>query len=181
MRSLSEALKRASEVTGRLLAWLMVPMVLGTFLIVILRYVLDLGWIWMQEGTVWVHAAVFMVAAAYTLKRNEHVRVDVLYRGMSARRKACVDLAGTVLFLIPVAVFLIVTSWDYVAVSWQIREGSREAGGLPYPSVSILKSLIPFTAALLILQGIANVIDNVLTLAAGPSNDGAEKRTAAGV
>jgi len=86
-----------------------------------------------------------------------------------------------VLFLIPVAVFLIVTSWDYVAVSWQIREGSREAGGLPYPSVSILKSLIPFTAALLILQGIANVIDNVLTLAAGPSNDGADKRTAAGV
>jgi TRAP-type mannitol/chloroaromatic compound transport system permease small subunit len=180
MRSLSGALRRLSELTGRLLAWLMIPMVLGTFLIVIFRYALDLGWIWMQEGTVWVHAAVFMVAAAYTLNRNEHVRVDVFYRGMSVRRKACVDLAGAVLFLIPVAMFLVITSWDYVAVSWQIREGSREAGGLPYPFTSILKSFIPLTAVLLILQGIANVIDNVLTLAAGPSIEGAEKRTAAG-
>jgi len=174
MQSLSARLKGFSELTGRLIAWLMVPMVAGTFLVVLLRYAFDLGWIWMQEGTVWVHAAVFMLAAAYTLNRDEHVRVDIFYRGMSLKRRACVDLAGTLLFLIPMAAFLLVISWDYAAVSWQIREGSREAGGLPYPSMSLLKSLIPLTAGLLIVQGVATLLDALLALAKrGPAAGGA--------
>jgi len=164
MQSLSRKLKSFSELTGRLVAWLVLPMVAGTFLIVVLRYAFDLGWIWMQEGAVWLHAAVFMLAAAYTLNRDEHVRVDIIYRGMTARRRAAVDLAGAVLFLVPTAVFLLMTSWDYVAVSWQIREGSREAGGLPYPAVSLLKSVIPLTAILLLLQALAAAADDVLTL-----------------
>lgn len=161
---LSAKLKAFSEWTGKLIAWLTVPMVLGTFVIVVLRYAFDLGWIWMQEGVVWLHAAVFMLAAAYTLKRDEHVRVDIFYRDLAPNRKALVDLAGTFLFLFPVAGFLIATSWDYVVVSWSIHEGSREAGGLPYPFVPVLKSLIPLTAVLLIIQGVANCIDDLATL-----------------
>ena len=88
MQSLSAALKGFSELTGRLIAWLTVPMVAGTFLIVLLRYAFDLGWIWMQESMVWLHAAVFMLAAAYTLNRDEHVRVDIFYRRMRPRRRA---------------------------------------------------------------------------------------------
>lgn len=164
MRHISAGLKAFSEATGRLTAWLLFPMVTGTFVIVVLRYAFDLGWIWMQESIVWMHAASFMLAAAYTLNRDEHVRVDVFYRGMSARRRAIVDLFGTLLFLLPVSVFLLATSWDYVAVSWQIGEGSREAGGLSYPMVPLLKSVIPLTAAMLILQGIATVIDKFLML-----------------
>lgn len=164
MQGLSAGLKAVSDLIGRLIAWLLLPMAAGTFVIVVLRYAFDLGWIWMQESIVWMHATAFMLAAAYTLNRDEHVRVDVFYRAMSPRRRALVDLAGTLLFLLPMTVFLLVTSWDYVSVSWQIREGSREAGGLPYPMVPLLKSMIPATSVLLILQGIAAVIDNVQVL-----------------
>lgn len=164
MQHLSAGLKALSELIGRLTAWLLLPMVVGTFVIVVLRYAFDLGWIWMQESIVWMHAAAFMLAAAYTLNRDEHVRVDVFYRDMAPRGRALVDLLGTLLFLLPMAAFLLFTSWDYVSVSWQIREGSREAGGLPYPMVPLLKTMIPITAGLLMLQGIATVIDGALAL-----------------
>jgi TRAP-type mannitol/chloroaromatic compound transport system permease small subunit len=164
MQFLSAKLKAFSELSGRLTAWLMLPMVIGTFVVVVLRYAFDLGWIWMQESVVWMHAAVFMLAAAYTLNRDEHVRVDIFYREMSPRRRAVVDLVGTLMFLLPMSIFLFVTSWDYVSVSWQIEESSREAGGLPYPFVSLLKSLIPLTAVMLILQGLAACLDNLLVL-----------------
>lgn len=166
LRAPSEALQRISEGTGKLIAWLTLPMVAGTFVIVVLRYAFDLGWIWMQEAIVWIHAAVFMLASAYTLKRDEHVRVDIFYRRLAPRGKALVDLLGICLFLLPVSLFVLAVSWDYVAVSWAIREGSREAGGLPYPAVPLLKSVIVVTAVLLAVEGIAELARNVLVLLA---------------
>ena len=164
MLRVREALERFSELTGSAVAWLTILMVLGTFVIVVLRYGFDLGWIAMQESITWMHAAVFMLGTAYTLKRDEHVRVDIFYRGMSVRYRAAVNLAGTAVFLLPMTVFLAISSWDYVWTSWVIREASREAGGLPYPFVPLLKSLIPATAALLSLQGVANLIGSVMVL-----------------
>ena len=164
MQRLKANLERISELTGAAMAWLTVLMVLGTFVIVVLRYVFDLGWIAMQESIVWMHAAVFMLGASYTLKHNEHVRVDIFYRRTTAERRAWVNVAGTVVFLLPLAGFVAVTSCDYVSTSWAIREASREAGGLPYPFVPIMKSLIPATAVLLMLQGIADLIGAVLVL-----------------
>lgn len=158
MHAIGRALRAVSELTGRLVAWLTLPMVLGTLAVVVLRYQFDVGWIWMQEGVTWLHAVTFMLASAYTLNRDEHVRVDVFYRSMSPRGRAITDLAGTLVFLLPVCVFILVVSIDYVLVSWAIREGSREAGGLPYPFVPVLKTMIPVTAGLLLLQGVANAI-----------------------
>jgi TRAP-type mannitol/chloroaromatic compound transport system permease small subunit len=157
----SASLKRFSELTGNAVAWAMVPMVAVQFVIVALRYLFDIGWIWMQEGVLWLHAAVFMLAAAYTLNRDDHVRVDIFYRKLSQRGRAWVDILGTLMLLLPMVIFLIVVSWDYVVVSWAIHEGSREAGGLPYPFVPMLKSLIPFTAFLLLLQGLADLLNNL--------------------
>lgn len=139
----------------------MLPMVAIQFIVVVLRYQFDLGWIWMQESVVWMHAAVFMLAAAYTLQHDEHVRVDIFYRELSRRRRAWVDIAGTLLFLLPMMVFLIIVGWDYAAESWRNSEGSREAGGLPYPFMPLLKSVIPVTAGLLAVQGVANVLRDV--------------------
>ncbi|MEE8542597.1 MAG: TRAP transporter small permease subunit [Gammaproteobacteria bacterium] len=164
MFKIRRALEDFSELTGTVIAWLTIMMVLVTFTIVVLRYAFSLGWISMQESVTWMHAAVFMLGAAYTLKRDEHVRVDIFYRTMSARGQAVVDLLGTLIFLLPMAVFLAVSSWDYVSTSWHIREASREVGGLPYPFVPILKSLIPATAGMLILQGIANLLGAILIL-----------------
>ena len=164
MQRLKSILERIGELTGSVMAWLTVLMVLGTFVIVVLRYVFDLGWIAMQESIVWMHAAVFMLGASYTLKHNEHVRVDIFYRRTTAERRAWVDVIGTVVFLLPLAGFVAVTSWDYVSTSWAIREASREAGGLPYPFVPIMKSPIPATAVLLMLQGVADLIGAVMVL-----------------
>lgn len=164
LRWMSRALQRISEATGRAIAWLTLPMVVGTFVIVVLRYAFDVGYIWMQEGVVWLHAAVFMLAAAYTLKQDEHVRVDIFYRRMSPKRRALVDVLGITLFLLPMSVFILSVSWDYVSVSWQIREGSREAGGLPYPFMPLLKSTIPVTSVLLVIEGAAGLIQRALVL-----------------
>jgi TRAP-type mannitol/chloroaromatic compound transport system permease small subunit len=150
---LATALDAVAERTGRLISWLTLAMVMATVAVVVLRYAFDLGLIWLQESVNWMHSVVFLLGAAYTLKADEHVRVDIFYRGMSERRRALVDLAGTVLFLLPMCAFLLVESWQYVSVSWRIGERSREAGGLPM--LYLLKAVIPLMAVLLALQGIS--------------------------
>lgn len=149
---------------GRAVAWLALLMVLLMCTVVMLRYVFGLGWIWMQESITWLHAAAFMLAAAWTLQRDEHVRVDILYRGMSHRRQALVRIIGTLVFLVPVCIFLLVQSLDYVHDAWRFREQSRESGGLPYPFTPLLKSVIPLTAALLLLQGLALSVRDLASL-----------------
>jgi TRAP-type mannitol/chloroaromatic compound transport system permease small subunit len=144
-------LSRIIALVGSAVSWLTLAMVLVTFFVVICRYVFNLGWIWLQDSIVYLHACVFMLAAAWTLQRDEHVRVDIFYRDKSPKHKALVNLLGTAVFLLPFCIFLIYTSWSYVATSWAIQEGSREASGLPW--VYQLKSLIIIMPGLLIVQG----------------------------
>lgn len=145
-----------SDWTGRLLSWLILFMVVVTFVIVVLRYGFDLGWIALQESVLWMHGMVLMLGGAYTLRHEAHVRVDVFYRLFSARTQAMVDIAGTVLLLLPVCTFMLWSSWGYVADSWALAEQSREAGGLP--ALYLLKTVIPVTAVLLALEGVALAI-----------------------
>lgn len=144
-----------SVAVGRAVSWLTLVMVVVTFVIVVLRYVFDSGLIWLQESVTWMHAIVFMLGAGYTLQREEHVRVDVFYRNMSPRQRGWVNLLGTLLFVFPLCVFFIVASADYVAASWAIGEVSRDAGGLPYPFVPLLKTALIVMPALVLLQGIS--------------------------
>ncbi len=139
-------------------------MVLVTCVVVILRYVFDLGFIWLQESVTWMHAVVFMLGAAYALQRDEHVRVDVFYREFNLRRRAIVDIAGVLVFLLPLCLYLGWSAWDFVAASWKIREASRESGGLPYPMVPLLKSVLILMPALLTLQGIALLLRSIAVL-----------------
>jgi TRAP-type mannitol/chloroaromatic compound transport system permease small subunit len=130
-------------------------MVLVTFVVVVLRYIFDAGLIWLQESVVWMHGFVFMVGAAYTLQQEEHVRVDIFYREMSPKRRAWVDLIGVTVFLLPLCALLGWKAFDYVAVSWQLQEASRESGGLPYPLIPLLKSILVVMPITVGLQGIA--------------------------
>ena len=143
--------------SGKAIAWLTVVMVLLTFTIVILRYGFNLGWIWLQESVTYLHVAVFTIAAAWTLQQDGHVRVDIFYSKMSAQKQALVDLVGTLLFLIPFCLFIIIIAWSYVSNSWGLMESSREAGGLPL--LFLLKSLIIVMPALLLGQAFLNVTD----------------------
>lgn len=146
---------RFSDATGKLTAWLTLLMVIATVVVVVLRYVFDVGLIWLQESIIWMHATVFMVGAGYTLLHEEHVRVDVFYRSMSPRRKAWVDLFGVLFFLLPLCVFLAVKSYDFAWTSWAMHEASRESGGLPYPLLPIIKSVLVIMPVTVGLQGLS--------------------------
>ena len=140
---------------GRAVAWLTLMMTLLTFGIVVLRYGFNQGWIWLQESVTYLHAIVFMVAAAWAFQTDDHVRVDIFYRAHSPRYRDTVNLAGTLLFLVPFSLFLLAIGWDYVAASWSTHEVSREAGGLPL--VWLHKSLILVLPTLLLLQSYVTV------------------------
>lgn len=144
---------RISTVLGKAASWLTLFMVFITFVVVVMRYVFDAGLIWLQESVTWMHAVVFMLGAAYTLQAEEHVRVDVFYRTMSAKRRAWVDALGVVLFIWPLCVFLAWKSFDFVTASWGLRETSRESGGLPYPMVPLLKTVLLVMPVAVALQG----------------------------
>jgi TRAP-type mannitol/chloroaromatic compound transport system permease small subunit len=135
---------------GRVVSWLTLAFTLLTFVIVVLRYGFNQGWIWMQESVTYLHAVVFMVAAAWAFQTDDHVRVDIFYRDRSERYRTWVNLVGTLVLLVPFSVFTLWVSWDYVAASWATREGSMEAGGLPL--VWALKTVILVMPALLLLQ-----------------------------
>ena len=158
------AIDRFSALTGRITAWLALLMVRVTGVVVVLRYVFDMGFIWLQESVTWMHAVVFMLGAAYALQRDEHVRVDVFYREFDARRRAIVDILGVLLFLLPLCIYIGWSAWDFVAASWRIREASRESGGLPYPLVPLLKSVLIVMPAMLALQGTALFLRSVSVL-----------------
>jgi len=146
-------------------------MTLLTFGVVLLRYGFNLGWIWMQESITYLHATIFMVAAAWTFQADDHVRVDIFYRDRSPRYRNLVNLAGTLLFLVPFSIFLLVIAWDYVAVSWASHEGSREAGGLPL--VWLLKSLMLVMPVLLLLQSGSTAVGCIRALRGTPPAAGA--------
>lgn len=163
---LVRTLDTLSEWTGRIIAWLALAMVLLVFGIVVLRYGFEIGSIAAQEAALFMHALLFLLCAAYTLKHDGHVRVDIFYRSLSPQRQAWVDLLGTLFLLMPVCTFIAWSSWDYVASAWELQEGSRETGGLP--GVYLLKSAIPLMAVLMLLQGLAQLARALLIIRGQP-------------
>ncbi len=160
LQPLATLIDRTITGIGRSSAWLTLAMVLVTALIVVMRYLFRTGSISLQESVIYINAMIFMLGAAYTLKEQGHVRVDIFYRKLGDRGQALIDLAGYLLFLFPSMLFIIYISWDYVAISWQIREGSAETSGLPY--VFLLKSSIIVLPLLLLLQGISELCKSLL-------------------
>jgi len=157
-----QAINGFNELVGRCISWLTLTMVLVTFTIVCLRYLFDLSWVGLQESIIYMHSLVFLLGAAYTLKHNGHVRVDIVYQRCTPRVKAWIDFFGTLLLLLPVVGFIFWSSWEYVLDSWKISEESRNSGGLPI--VYLLKSCLLLMSALLALQGIAILLEKIVYL-----------------
>ena len=160
---LADTIDVVNDAIGRWIAWLSVAMVIGQFILVVLRYTFGIGSILGQEAVLFAHGTLFMVAAAYALRHDAHVRVDVFYRRAGPRTKALVDLIGAILLLLPVCIVLWLVAWPYVTASWAILEGSRETSGLP--AVFLQKSMILVFAGLLGVQGLSLVLRNLLRLA----------------
>jgi TRAP-type mannitol/chloroaromatic compound transport system permease small subunit len=159
---------------GRTTAWLTAGCVVTCFAVVVLRYGFNLGFPWLQELYVWQHAAVFMAGAGYTMLHRGHVNVDVLHGRLGARRRAWIDIVGTLVFLFPWLAVIAVTSAPFVLSSWSIREGSSTAGGMP--AVYLLKSLLWVFCVVLFLQGLALIMRRGLFLAGHAIGDHDEDR-----
>ena len=133
----------------------MIAMTLITTGVVIARYVFGGSSVAWQESIIYLHAAIFLFGASAALQSGGHVRVDIFYRRMSPRNQAWVDCFGTIVLLLPLCGFLLFGSLHFVSASWDIREVSIDAGGLPY--IYLLKTFIPVSAACLGLQGLAEL------------------------
>ncbi|MEQ8285377.1 TRAP transporter small permease subunit [Thalassospira sp.] len=157
------AIDSLNDWIGRGVAWLVIPMVVITFLVATLRYGFAVGWVSMQESYMWLYGIMFMVGAGYTLLHGGHVRVDVIYRPASARYKAWVDLFGSLFLLMPVVIMILMYSYPYVVTSWHRLEGSHETGGLP--GLFLYKSVILVFCVLMLLQGMSLAARSVLVLA----------------
>ena len=155
-------LELINERVGRAVSWLMIGVVLVTFSVAILRYVFNMGWVWMQESYVWMHATIFLVASGYTLLHDGHVRIDIFYREASSRYKAWVNLWGTLLLLVPTIGVIYWVTLPYVLLSWHRFEQSREAGGMK--GLFIFKTTMIVFVVLLALQCLVMLLRSVLVL-----------------
>lgn len=160
LAALADRIDALNERVGRFASWLVLAVVLLGAWNAVARYVtryteLNLSGNAFLELQWYLFSAIFLLGGAYTLKRDEHVRVDVLHAALHPRRRAKIDLAGTLIFLIPFCVFVLWTSWTPVVNAWRILERSPDPGGLPrYP----VKALIPLGFVLLLLQAVALLI-----------------------
>ena len=162
MKNLSSFLNIVNRYAGYLCAFLVVLMVANVFLVVILRYLFGISFIWMQETYVWMHAYIFMVGAGFTYLNDDHVRIDIIYRNSSKLYKAIVDLVGNIFLLLPFLYIIWSYSFPFVLKSWQMNEVSREAGGLTM--IYLLKLAILIFAFLLFIQVVSKIINNFLNL-----------------
>jgi TRAP-type mannitol/chloroaromatic compound transport system permease small subunit len=159
MRRFAAAIDRLTGGTGRLVSWLTLAMVLVGAFNAVARYLgRSIGWSLASNGWLelqwYLFSLVFLLAAAWGLATDAHVRVDVVYSRLSDRGRAWIDLLGSLLLLLPFCVFVLVVSWPAVRASWQVREVSSDPGGLTrYP----LKAMILVAFVLLALQGLAEV------------------------
>ena len=168
LKEIAAAIENFNEWVGRIAAWLASLMVLCTIFIVIAQGFFRKAAFYhpysrlFDELVIYMFSALFMFGIAYTLKHDDHVRVDIFYRRFSEKNKALVNLLGTLLFLFPVCGIIFYYSFDWVADSWRDLEGSKDPGGIDF--VFGLRSLVIIMPVLVALQGIAMVINNLLIL-----------------
>lgn len=170
LAAFARAVDALSDALGRLTAWLLAPMALIAFAVVVLRYAFEVGFPWLSEAFVWLNGAIVMLSAAYVLKEDKHVRVDLFYRNMSPRGRAWIDLGGVWLLLMPTVGTLAWLSWPIVQRSWRMAERSATPDGLTF--MYLVKATVIAFCVLTALQGLAISIRCLMTLSGRtPRND----------
>lgn len=168
LRQLAAFIDKLSTWAGRLVAWLVLCLVLLVCYDVGMRYLFQSGSVALQELEWHLFALIFLLGAASTLKNDGHVRVDVFYQSkwFSPQARIWINLLGNLAFLLPFCLIIITASWPFVRNAFLQNEGSPDPGGLPYRY--LLKAVIPLAFSLLALQGIADIIRNLLELRKNP-------------
>jgi len=150
---------------GKTFSWLIILLMLVVCVEVVKRYALNAPTAWIFDATTMIYGALFMLAGAYTLAQDGHVRGDFLYGSMRPRTQAALDLSLYLLFFIPGIAALIYAGWEFAMDAWAIREHSSvTAEG---PPIYHFKTVIPIAGALVMLQGIAEIIRCIVCLKTG--------------
>ncbi len=160
--SLARGIDRFNGWIGLVCTWMMVPVVLLSTAVVVLRYAFGTGYPWLNESSVWLHGAIVLVAAAYVLSIEKHVRVDVFYRDASYRYKSLVNIVGILVFVAPFIYILYTHALPMAERSWRIREASPTPNGLPF--MYAIKILIPVFCVLIAVQALSLLIKSVAVL-----------------
>ena len=135
---------------------LLLTMIMMIFISVICRFFFNVNFIALQELIMYFHATIFMFGISYALKKDAHVKIDIIYNILPKKIKTYISIASILLFILPMSIFLIYISIGMTIQSWSIFEGSSEAGGLDL--VFILKTIIPLTGILILLQSISQLL-----------------------
>ncbi len=159
---ISSLFDKINEVIGKNISWFIILMVIVQLAIVMSRYIYGIGFLKLQELLVYLHGSLFTLAAGYTLLKDEHVRVDLIYREASRKYKSLINIFGSLIFLIPFCLLTFSTSLPYVRRSWKIFEGSPETSGLN--AVFILKTVLIIFPILLLLQSFSIIFKNLVSL-----------------
>lgn len=154
-----------ARLSGRAVAWLIVPMVLSLCWEVVARYVFNAPTQWAYDMTFMLYGTFFMLGAAFTLQRKGHVRTDSLYAGWPPRRQAWVDLAGHLLMLLPFAGVFVFVGWGYFVKAYTTNETFVSSAWQPitWP----FKLAMPVAGVLLLLQGFSECLKCIHTLRTG--------------
>ncbi len=156
---LTAALDWPARAVGKVIAWLILPMVGSLVYEVIARYVFDAPTEWAYDMTFMLYGTFFMLGSAWTLQRQGHIRTDSFYANWSARTKGRVDLACYLVFFFPAMTILLVLSWDYFVRSYGQNERIVTSPWLPI--VWPFKLVMPVSAALLLLQGVSEFLKSL--------------------
>ncbi|MFP1683305.1 TRAP transporter small permease subunit [Alloalcanivorax sp. C16-1] len=167
MERLADLIDRLNDGIGEVLKWAMPVIALICAVVAVLRYGFGVGFPWLSESYIWLNGALFTLGAAYVLRHEGHVRVDVFYNLLSVRGRAWINLLGTLVFLYPMLYFLAVKGWPGIQRSWARLETSPTIGGLPF--MYLLKSCLLGFCVLLALQGLSLMIRSVQAIR-DPSN-----------
>lgn len=147
---------------GRGVSWVTALVVAVVFIDVVMRYTLKTSFVFTQELEWHLFAFIFLMGAGYTLLKEGHVRVDIIYQQLGPRAQAWINLIGVIFFLLPGCYLVFATSLNFVYNSWSILEGSPDPGGIPYRY--IIKAAIPAGFLLVALQGVSLGIKSWFTI-----------------
>jgi len=158
------AVDEISTWAGKAAAWLIIILMSVVCVEVFKRYIMNMPTAWIFDLDNMIYGTLFMLCGAYTLAQNAHVRGDFLYSSMRPRMQASLDVVLYIVFFLPGVAALIYAGYDYAALAWKIGEHSMTAGG---PPIYHFKSVIPVAGALILLQGIAEIVRCVVCLRTG--------------
>ena len=150
-------LKKINLFFGNIASIFILILIALVSLSVVLRYIFSIGFTWLQDLYIWTHACFILFGIAYTLNKDGHVRIDIIYRNFNEIKKSKVNLIGSIIFGLPFCFFLITKGYDYFLRSFLISEDSKETGGLQ--NIYILKFFIFFMGIILAMELIAKIFD----------------------